>query len=106
MVTLNQEMKEKDLGGGVKRKVLSYSENIMSVELKFEKGAIGVLHQHPHEQIGYIVSGSLELLGGAEKVVLKAGDTYYIAPNEEHGVIALEKTKLLDIFTPMRQDFI
>lgn len=106
MYTLNQSMKSTDLGNGVTRKVLSYSDNIMSVELEFEKGAVGAIHSHPHEQIGYVVSGSIELLGGKEKVILKAGDTYYMAPNEEHGVIALEKTKLLDIFTPMRRDFL
>ncbi len=106
MYTLNQSMKSTDLGNRVTRKVLSYSDNMMSVELEFEKGAVGAMHSHPHEQIGYIVSGSIELLGGKEKVILKAGDTYYMAPNEEHGVIALEKTKLLDIFTPMRKDFL
>jgi quercetin dioxygenase-like cupin family protein len=106
MYTLNKEIAAKDLGNGVTRKVLSYSDNIMSVELRFRKGAIGELHKHPHEQIGYIVSGSLQLLGGQEPVTLNTGDTYYIPTGEEHGVIALEDTVLLDIFTPMRNDFI
>lgn len=106
MYKINQEIKGENLGGGVTRKVLSYSENIMAAELEFEKGAIGALHSHVHEQIGYVVSGSLKLLGGETDIVLHAGDTYYIAPKEEHGVIALEKTKLLDIFTPMRKDFL
>lgn len=106
MYTISKNVEVEDLGGGVTRKILSYSENLMSVELKFEKGAVGALHKHPHEQIGYIVSGKLELLGGEEKVVLETGDTYYMAPDEEHGVIALEDTVLLDIFTPMRMDFV
>lgn len=106
MYTINSEIVAKDLGKGVTRKVLSYSENIMAVELTFKKGAVGELHKHPHEQIGYIVSGSLKLLGGKEEVVLKAGDTYYMAPEEIHGVEALEDTVLLDIFTPMRKDFL
>ncbi|KAB1435835.1 cupin domain-containing protein [Candidatus Galacturonibacter soehngenii] len=107
MYTENNSAIINNLGGGVKRKVLSYSENMMSVELHFEKGAIGALHSHPHEQIGYIISGSLLYKeDGQDDKVLKAGDTYYVAPNVEHGVVALEETMLLDVFTPMRKDFI
>lgn len=96
-----------DLGGGVVRKVLAHSENLMSVELKFEKGAVGAKHSHPHEQIGYVISGSLIYREeGQEDKELSAGDTYYVAPDVIHGVVALEETMLLDIFTPMRKDFV
>ena len=79
----------------------------MAVELHFEKGAIGAKHSHPHEQIGYIISGSLIYQEeGQEDKVLSAGDTYYVAPNVVHGVKTLEETMLLDMFTPMREDFI
>lgn len=107
MFTENKSVEANDLGGGVQRKVLSYSENIMSVELHFEKGSIGALHSHPHEQIGYVISGSLIYKEkGQEDKVLSAGDTYYVAPNVEHGVVALEETMLFDVFTPMRKDFV
>ena len=107
MFTENKNVPLNDLGGGVTRKVLSYSENIMSVELHFEKNAIGALHSHPHEQIGYIISGSLIYKeAGQEDKILSVGDTYYVAPNVEHGVVALEETRLFDVFTPMRKDFI
>ena len=95
------------LGGGVVRKVLAYSENLMNVELKFVKGAIGAKHSHPHEQIGYIISGSLLFQEeGKEDKVLVTGDSYYVEPDVVHGVVALEETMLLDIFTPMRKDFV
>lgn len=107
MFVENKEAVSTDLGGGIVRKVLAYSENLMSVELHFHKGAVGAKHSHPHEQIGYIVSGSL-LYQEADKEdkVLAAGDTYYVEPDVEHGIKALEETVLLDIFTPMRKDFI
>ena len=91
MYVENKNVTADPAGEGVVRKVLSYSPNIMAVELHFEKGAIGAKHSHPHEQIGYIIS---------------AGDTYYVAPNVVHGVKTLEETMLLDMFTPMREDFI
>ncbi len=107
MYVENKNVPLTDLGGGVVRKVLAYSENLMNVELKFEKGAIGAKHSHPHEQIGYIISGSLLFQEeGKEDKVLVTGDSYYVEPNAVHGVVALEDTMLLDIFTPMRKDFV
>lgn len=107
MYTENKNVAVKDLGGGVNRKILSYSENLMTVELHFKKGGIGAKHSHPHEQIGYIVSGKLCYQEeGCEDKVLQTGDTYYVKPNAVHGIEALEDTVLLDIFTPMRKDFI
>ncbi len=107
MYTENKNVAAKDLGGGVKRKVLSYSKNLMACELTFEKGSVGAPHSHHHEQIGYIISGKLvyQEEGQADKI-LETGDTYYVAPNVVHGVRILEDTKLLDIFTPMREDFV
>ena len=107
MFVENKNIPTTDLGGGVVRKVLAYSKNLMTVELRFEKGAVGAPHSHPHEQIGYIVSGKLGYQEeGQEDKILGTGDTYYVAPNVVHGVQILEETKLLDIFTPMREDFV
>lgn len=107
MYTENKSIALQDLGGGTVRKILSYSKNLMTVELQFEKGAVGAKHRHPHEQIGYIISGRLIYQEeGCEDKILETGDTYLVAPNVEHGVVILEDTKLLDIFTPMREDFV
>ena len=107
MFVENKNIPTTDLGGGVQRKVLAYSKNLMTVELRFEKGAVGAPHSHPHEQIGYIISGKLVYQeDGREDKILETGDTYYVAPNVVHGVQILEDTKLLDIFTPMREDFV
>lgn|SRR5574344_368252 len=106
MITFNKDQKKNDLGGGVTRKVLSYAKNIMICEMTFKKGSIGALHHHPHEQIGYVVSGSFEVSDGGKKTVIHAGDTYYESPNAEHGVVALEDSVLIDVFTPMRDEFV
>lgn len=107
MYVENHEIASKDLGGGITRKVLAYSENLMNVELYFAKGAVGEPHRHPHEQIGYIIYGSfLYQEEGKEDKILKTGDSYYVPSNVVHGVVALEDSKLLDIFTPMREDFV
>ena len=55
MYTENKMVETKELDGGITRKILSYSENLMTVELRFPKGGVGAKHSHPHEQIGYIL---------------------------------------------------
>lgn len=107
MYTENNAVQVQNLGGGVTRKILSYSKNLMTVELHFPKGGVGAKHSHPHEQIGYIVSGSLVYQEeGCEDKELHTGDTYYVKPGAVHGIEALEDTVLLDIFSPMREDFV
>lgn len=107
MYVENKSIPVTELGGGIVRKVLAYSENMMSVELHFDQGAVGAKHAHPHEQIGYLISGSLLYQeDGKEDKILVTGDTYYVEPDVIHGVVALEETMLLDIFTPMRKDFV
>ncbi|MGP8308830.1 cupin domain-containing protein [Vibrio sp. YIC-376] len=106
MFVLNQDIPMEDLGEGISRKVLAHSENIMSVEVHFEEGAIGTMHSHPHEQLTYVLSGEFEFTIGDEKKIVKAGDTMYKEPNIEHGCVCLKPGVLIDTFTPMRKDFI
>ena len=93
-------------GEGVVRRVLAYSKDLMWVENTFEKGAVGSLHHHPHTQITYVVSGEFEFNIEGEKRIVKAGDTMLKMDGVEHGCVCLEAGILLDIFTPMREDFV
>ncbi|MBN1522845.1 MAG: cupin domain-containing protein [Spirochaetales bacterium] len=95
-----------DIGQGVKRKILAYSGSLMSVEVHFKKGAIGVAHSHVHEQITYVLEGQFEVQVGQKKELLGKGDMFYAGPNIEHGVVALEDGVLLDTFAPQRDDFL
>jgi quercetin dioxygenase-like cupin family protein len=44
-------------------------------------------------------------LKGKRKKV-SVGDSIYIAPGESHGVVALEDSVIIDVFTPQREDFL
>ena len=95
------------LEGGVTRKILKYGGKLMLVEVTMPKGGTGSAHKHPHEQISYIARGSFEFTVGAEKQVVKAGDSLYVASNVEHGTRSLEDGSIVvDIFTPIREDFL
>ena len=89
----------------VKRKILGYDKNIMMVKVEFQKGGIGYVHKHPHSQVTYVQSGKFEVQIGEEKKILSGGDCYFIPPNIEHGALNLEKGVLIDVFSPMREDF-
>ncbi|MGR5232809.1 cupin domain-containing protein [Vibrio rotiferianus] len=106
MFVFNQDIPVEDLGEGISRKVLAHSENMMSVEVHFETGAIGAMHNHPHEQLTYVLSGEFEFTIGNEKKIVKAGDTMYKEPDIEHGCVCLKAGVLIDTFTPMRKDFV
>jgi quercetin dioxygenase-like cupin family protein len=91
---------------GVRRKIMAYDERVMMVKVDFEIGAIGKLHQHYHTQISHVHSGSFEVEVAGEKKILHAGDVFFVPSNAIHGVVCLEAGMLLDVFSPMREDFI
>jgi quercetin dioxygenase-like cupin family protein len=91
---------------GIQRQVFGYDETMMLVKVKFEKGAVGDMHQHPHTQVSYVESGTFELTIGGEKKVLHTGDGYFVPSNVLHGCVCLEPGVLIDVFTPYREDFL
>ena len=95
-----------DMGSGIRRKILTYDEKIMMVRVDFEKGAVGALHQHPHIQVTHIESGYFEVEISGIKKILKAGDVFHVPSNALHGVVCLDAGALIDVFNPMREDFL
>lgn len=90
---------------GVARQFVGYTNNIMTVKVMFEQGAIGYTHKHSHVQTAYISSGKFEVTIAGETKILKAGDGFIAEPNIEHGVVCLEAGTIIDTFNPIREDF-
>ncbi|WRS27872.1 cupin domain-containing protein [Oscillospiraceae bacterium MB08-C2-2] len=102
----HQEQPVKQAAPGINRQMLAYCDQLMCLENHFEVGAVGALHHHPHTQITYVVSGAFEFtIDGVTKTV-RQGDTMLKQDGVEHGCVCVEKGILLDIFTPMREDFV
>lgn len=93
-------------GAGVVRRVLAYNSQLMCVENTFETGAVGALHSHPHTQITYVASGRFSFTIDGETHEVGQGDTLLKTDGVEHGCTCLEAGVLLDIFNPMREDFL
>jgi quercetin dioxygenase-like cupin family protein len=101
-----ESMEWEHLGGGVSRKFLGWDNQIMMVKVRFEKGARGQPHQHFHTQVTYCVEGSFEFTIGDRTEVVHAGSAVYFPPNVVHGAICLDAGVLIDVFSPVREDFL
>ena len=83
------------------------SEKMMLSLVKFEPGAVVELHQHEHEQCGILISGELTFTVGEETRVLHPGEMWRIPGNIPHTCFAGEEgVTALDIFTPVREDYL
>ena len=95
-----------DLGDGVQRKILVYNDELMLMKVRFQKGAIGALHRHPHTQISYVSAGKFRYHIDGTDEILGVGDSCIISPDLIHGCECLEEGELIDSFTPHREDFV
>jgi quercetin dioxygenase-like cupin family protein len=93
-----------DVFEGVKRQFLAYNQDIMAVKVFLSKDAVGALHEHPHTQVAYVVSGVFDYTVGSETKRLYAGDACYVKSNLTHGCVCIEKGCLIEVFTPLRED--
>jgi quercetin dioxygenase-like cupin family protein len=93
-------------GEGIRRKILTYNAEVMMVRVAFEAGAVGAAHSHPHIQCSLVVQGVFDITIAGRTERLKEGDSFLVPPDAIHGAVALEAGVLLDVFTPMREDFV
>lgn len=100
------EMPWQQAGEGAQRQVLGYDDKVMIVKVSFEKDAIGPMHSHSHSQATYIESGLYDMTIGDETKRIGPGDGYYVPPHVEHGIKCLEAGVLIDVFSPVREDFL
>lgn len=106
-VFVEDETKQwQNIADGVKRKIMAYDDKLMLVKVAFEKGSVGSVHKHSHSQITNIESGRFEIIVNNKKKIMKAGDAFYIPPNADHGCVCIEDGVLIDVFSPMREDFL
>jgi len=91
---------------GVTRQVLAETPEIMTVAFTFEAGAEGALHDHPHLQATYVESGRFAFTIAGQESVVGPGDSFVIPSGAPHGCRCLEAGRMIDSFTPRRDDFL
>ena len=94
------------IGEGVRRQVMAFDEQIMLVKVEFKAGSEGYLHAHPHRQCTYVASGVFNFTIGETSKTVGVGDSLFMEPNVSHGVLCVADGLLIDVFTPVRSDFL
>jgi quercetin dioxygenase-like cupin family protein len=103
---------KKDSGGyktplpGVAMKTIVHGEKTLMSEFVLEAGTRLPMHRHPYEQTGYLASGRLKMFINDAEFVAEPGDAWCIGSDVEHGADALEKSVAVEIFSPVREDYL
>ncbi len=111
MINSNNFFKETEAewepaGEGISRQITGYNTQLMLVKVKFEKGAVGYAHEHFHSQGTVVASGKFKITINGKAEILEAGDGFFVPPNARHGAKCIEAGMLIDVFSPVREDFL
>jgi quercetin dioxygenase-like cupin family protein len=81
-------------------------ESVTIGRFELKKGGVVPSHTHVNEQVSMIISGALRFVVGGRETIVKAGEMIQIPPNVPHEVEVIEDTVAIDVFSPVRQDWI
>jgi len=91
---------------GILVKTLCHGERTLMTEFKMNEGAELPLHSHPHEQTGYLVKGRILLSIEGVEHETRPGDSWCIGLNVEHGATVLKDSVAVEVFSPVREDYL
>lgn len=103
--------KRSDLGyeealPAIRRKTLAFGDKTLLTEFRMLKGSSLPAHAHPHEQTGYLVSGRVRLTIGSDHFDVEPGDSWSIGGDVVHGAEILEDSVAIEVFSPVREDYL
>lgn len=96
--------KQADIFPGI-HSAMEHSDQVTFGCVTLEEGTLAPIHSHPHEQWTYVLEGKMEFTLDGEKQLLLPGMGAYIPSNVLHGAFAVTKCRVIDVFTPVREDY-
>ena len=94
------------IADGITRQMV-WGERLMICRLEFEPHVTTALHSHPHEQMTIVERGRVQFTIDGQPRIAKAGDILHFPSHVEHGATILdEPVVLIDIFSPIREEFL
>lgn len=103
---IKEDMEWEQVDPLLRRQIHGHDDKIMLVIADFKAGGVGQMHNHHHSQVTYVASGEFEMTIGDVVKTIKGGDSYYIPPMVMHGCTCTKPGQLIDVFSPMREDFL
>jgi quercetin dioxygenase-like cupin family protein len=91
---------------GIRQKTLVFGERTLMTEFLLAKDSSLPTHAHPYEQTGYLVKGHIVLRIGEAEHDTTPGDSWCIPMNVAHGARILEDSIAIEIFSPVRADYL
>ncbi len=104
-VIRHDEAQPVEMLAGVVRRTMAVTERLMLCEFTLNAGSEVPVHTHPHDQVGYVVSGAVVMIIDGRETRCGPGDAYAIPGGVPHGARALEDSLLIDVFHPPREDY-
>jgi quercetin dioxygenase-like cupin family protein len=95
-----------DICPGIKRRTMTSGKTMYQMMARLEAGSKMPAHQHPQEQVVHILEGRMRLIVDGTPHELATGDSFYLAANVPHGVETIEETRVLDTFSPPREEYL
>lgn len=96
----------KEVLPGIRLKTLVHGEKTLFAEFRMEAGSKLPMHSHPHEQTGFLVTGRVRLTIGENTHDVSPGDSWCIPGNTEHSAEILEQSHAIEVFSPVREDYL
>jgi quercetin dioxygenase-like cupin family protein len=91
---------------GIERQMV-WGDHVMVCRLRFAPHTVTAVHSHPHEQITMVERGRVDFFVEGQRRTASAGDVLVFPSNIQHGATILdEEVVLVDIFSPLREDFL
>jgi quercetin dioxygenase-like cupin family protein len=98
--------KHTELIKGVHLKAAVYGIQTLLTEVRLDQGAVIPPHKHRHEQTGYLVSGQMDFLVDGVHYIANPGDSWNIAGDVEHSASAIQASVVVEVFSPVREDYL
>ena len=106
LVTDWDKIESQTVGTGIKRQMV-VGQNIMVCRFTFDPFVVTPEHTHPHEQVTLVIKGRVRFMIADEERIVEPGDILHFPSNNRHGATMLdEEVVLIDIFSPIREDFL
>ncbi len=106
MIRKYDEGENVEMAEGILRRTLAHGDRTVICEFSFKKGAVVPSHSHIYEQTGYLISGKLLFTINGDEREVNPGDGWCIKGNVEHSAFVPEDTVLVEVFSPVREDYL
>jgi quercetin dioxygenase-like cupin family protein len=103
---MKNENPEIEICPGITRRTIAHGKTMYQMIATLAAGSLMPEHHHAQEQIVHILEGKMRLIVDGVPHELSPGDSFYLASNVPHGVETVLETRVLDTFSPPRDDYL